>query len=425
MYIVTQNLDIEQPYPFHSGYSLTDIVFFDIETTGFSAKTSFVYLIGCMYYKDNTWKLTQWLTEDIVSEKALLEALLTFLNGYKRIIHYNGTGFDLPFIAQKCKTYQLFNPFSTLNSFDIYKKLMPIKKLLPMENLKLKTVESFMELKRQDVYSGEELIQIYANYLGKLQSERLRKEQPASGLLSYQNLTNANGEKPVTPSSEDLRTLLLLHNFEDVKNLLPLGSLICFAELFQEESPLWHKEADRTFISLAIQEFVIKNTCISILLSLPTAITPFSLTAPIPGIQSTEEADSKEYNNFITLTVNKDGFQIDIPILHGELKHFFPDYRDYFYLPLEDRAIHKSVAQFVDKEYRVKAKPATCYVKKTGCFLPQTDYLFSPVFQNSNKDKVIYFETDNPDFKNSSNKAKYVKATLQYFIQSKNVTVNS
>ena len=32
--------------------------------------------------------------------------------------------------------------------------------------------------------------------------------------------------------------------------------------------------------------------------------------------------------------------------------------------------MHKSVAEFVEKEYRVKATKATCYTKKTAEFLP-------------------------------------------------------
>ena len=41
-----------------------DIVFFDIETTGFSPRSTALYLIGIVYYKNNTWNITQWFSEN-------------------------------------------------------------------------------------------------------------------------------------------------------------------------------------------------------------------------------------------------------------------------------------------------------------------------------------------------------------------------
>ena len=41
---------------------------------------------------------------------------------------------------------------------------------------------------------------------------------------------------------------------------------------------------------------------------------------------------------------------VELKAYHGRLKYFFDDYKDYYYLPLEDRAIHKKVGQYVDRE---------------------------------------------------------------------------
>lgn len=54
----------------------------------------------------------------------------------------------------------------------------------------------------------------------------------------------------------------------------------------------------------------------------------------------------------------------------GTLKYFFQDYKNYYYLPAEDQAIHKSVAAYMDKKNRWPAKASTCYIKKSGNFLP-------------------------------------------------------
>ena len=86
----------------------------------------------------------------------------------------------------------------------------------------------------------------------------------------------------------------------------------------------------------------------------------------------------------------------------GELKYYYSNYKDYYYLPTEDTAIHKSVAFYVDKNFRTQAKAANCYSKKTGRFLPQYTEVIEPYFKIEYHDKVTYFEltdelTENDD----------------------------
>ena len=49
-----------------------DIVAFDIETTGFTAETTILYLIGCAYYQEGEWFITQWFNNDGISEREIL-----------------------------------------------------------------------------------------------------------------------------------------------------------------------------------------------------------------------------------------------------------------------------------------------------------------------------------------------------------------
>ena len=83
-----------------------------------------------------------------------------------------------------------------------------------------------------------------------------------------------------------------------------------------------------------------------------------------------------------------DGF---VPILEGELKYFYPDYKNYYYLPQEDTAVHKSLGEFVDRSARKKATAATCYTRKKGRFLPQPQPLFDPVLKACYQDKQTFF----------------------------------
>ena len=87
--------------------------------------------------------------------------------------------------------------------------------------------------------------------------------------------------------------------------------------------------------------------------------------------------------------------KIKISVYNGGLKFFYQNYKDYYYLPMEDRSIHKSIAFYVDKNYRTKANAANCYSKKTGRFIPQYEEIISPYFKIDYSDKITYFELTN------------------------------
>ena len=62
-------ITIQNPLTFTSSYppkrlgAISNLLFFDIETTGFSGDYASVYLIGCVWHDGNTWILTQYFDE--------------------------------------------------------------------------------------------------------------------------------------------------------------------------------------------------------------------------------------------------------------------------------------------------------------------------------------------------------------------------
>ena len=76
MITIEKTLDLPDTYPLERIGSLDKLLFFDIETTGFSALTSRLYLIGCTYFSCGQWQLIQWFAD---SEKALPELLYRVL----------------------------------------------------------------------------------------------------------------------------------------------------------------------------------------------------------------------------------------------------------------------------------------------------------------------------------------------------------
>ena len=71
-----------------------EVCFFDIETTGFSAEHTKLYLIGCCTIKNNKLHIIQWFNDDGNSEASLIRSFMDYISNYKFLLHYNGDGFD-------------------------------------------------------------------------------------------------------------------------------------------------------------------------------------------------------------------------------------------------------------------------------------------------------------------------------------------
>lgn len=317
-------------------FKMEDVLFFDIETTGFSPDVSSIYLIGCLFYRDDNFYLKQWFADDYISEESILHEFFHFLESYQVLVHYNGTGFDLPYITKKCKEHHLPYTFDHVVSFDLYKKISHLKTILSLTNLKQKTMEEFTGLHRHDPYNGGELIKVYSQYI-------------QNHLMS----------KPC----DDLKDMLLLHNAEDLSGLSYITRMLRYDRFLQ---------GDFTILDASQEE----SCCI--ITVRPNASLPSPLTIHAPFYALTTQED--------------DEITIKISILSSTVKYFYTNYKDYFYLPKEDTAIHKSVASYVDKAYRQKAKASNCYTKKTGRFLPQETELFTPSFLTDYKETPFYFE---------------------------------
>lgn len=187
-------------YPIERLAPLDQILFLDIETTGLSADNSQLYLIGCAFYKEGNWQIRQWFAQSAEEEPELLKSFFTFAADYSFLIHYNGNSFDLPYLRKKLLQYQLPYDFSQFEGIDIYKRIHPYRGFLKLPNCKQKTVESFLNIRREDRYTGGELINVYKDYL----------------------------------SSHDfnLYHILLLHNSDDMKGMLEVLPILSYYDLF-------------------------------------------------------------------------------------------------------------------------------------------------------------------------------------------------
>ncbi|MCR5737040.1 MAG: ribonuclease H-like domain-containing protein [Eubacterium sp.] len=338
MLVFREKVDFKIEYPIETLASKNEVLFFDIETTGFSRDKCFIYLIGCMYYIGDTLMYTQWLAETKNDEANVLMAFHKFMQPFRTIIHFNGNTFDIPFVKARGEKIRLDFDFASMNSLDIYKPVSKLQHLFGLENTRQKSFETLLGINRKDPFTGGELVEVYFEFL----------------------------------RTKDAKLLfpLLLHNKEDVWNMGKLLSLLSLPDLLTGKFQVEDFSLDQLSKDSLEQELRITLRTVS---EIPTRIS-----YQLDGVY---------------LIASQHKAQITVQVFTGERKFFFEDYKNYYYLPLEDRAIHKSIASFVDSKYRKQATKATCYEKKNSSFLPVWgDCSLGPVFRDNPSDALGFLE---------------------------------
>lgn len=332
-------------------------LFLDIETTGFQRKSTYLTIIGVAWQEEDSIVIEQWFNDKgALGEPILLMELEKMLcqMDFPILVHYNGTTFDLPYLKAKYEQFHLPTSIGECDSIDLYKTAKKYRNFFSLSGLKQKNLEEAFGLFREDSLSGRELIDTYLDG------------------LHY--------------SDQGLLDLYLLHNKEDMEGMVFLQNLQKLEKFIEGEFSVvfWEYNADHTYLSVAATgDFYIKE---DLNISYEGIAIYFSKKNPFqPGRKAIYSKDTT--NEVMVLPKEKEQgtscpdkgiisqfgnsiVEFTIPIVQGEKKYFYDNYKDYYYLPGEDQAIHKSVAAFVEKEYREKAKKETCYIKKTASFLP-------------------------------------------------------
>lgn len=367
MITIEKNISLPDTYPLDRLGLLEKLLFFDIETTGLSGDHSSLYLIGCTYYRNDSWHLIQWFADTPDSEEPMLASFFHFLKNFDTVIHYNGDGFDIPYLMKRCRALGLPWDFSRLTSVDLYKRIRPYRRLLNLENLKQKSVERFLGINREDRYSGGELIEVYKDYL--------------------------------KTREDSLYDMLMLHNREDLEGMpliLPILNYPDFLEHDFQAEEISVNDTDASFFPGRTAGNNAPSPAVSLTLKSPYEI-PVSFRAA---------------GDFCTVQARDRNLYLTVPLYEGTLKYYYTDYKDYYYLIYEDTAVHKSIGEYVDKSARKKATAQTCYTKKSGLFLPQPAPLWEPALRKQYRDKITYVEYNPALFENSRLLNQYIRMLL-------------
>lgn len=338
----------------------SDTLLLNIETTGLSPRNAFVFMIGLGWMENNGWHFRCLLAEKRMDERQLMETFHQILSEYHQVLTYGGHSFTYRFLEERWKNYSDSNSFSdtapclfkNICQLDIQKSLSPCRHLLSLTDIKKETAEHFVHYHRTEHTAPKALIKCYTAW--------------------------------ELSSDNKLQTQLTSHHEADMIGLLSLYSLMAYTQFFRGDfDAIQHYEADDSFCSFT--------------LSLKTAV-------PVP-IQTSDE--------YFFLSLNKGSAVLRIPLFQGELKYFLPgSAKDYYYLPTEDQAVHRSVACYVDKAYRQKATAATCYIRQSGIFLPAADTSLQPCFRESYDSSQFFILYDTDHFEDQPEKMKHYLSTF-------------
>lgn len=347
-------------------------LYFDIETTGLSAISSHVTVIGTAFSDPEGIHRKQFVCRKPTDEKKILQEFASYIRGFDTLIHFNGRTFDIPYLTSKCRFYQIRNSLSDMHEIDLYRIARQFSFLTGLKETKQKDVERFFEFRRTDTISGADCIKAYMDYICR--------------------------------GSEEAMAKLLLHNREDLDGMIHihrcLAGLLCVAEGRFSLAGLSGKEdADPLADSSAEQ-------------SSDTLEITIETEEPFrnPFRVSYEPDGAKEG---VPFSFRAEGSRavFSLASFRGELKYFFEDYKDYYYLPEEGRAVHRSVGQFVDPAFREKAKKETAFEPVRAVFYPQCDSVIRPQFKLSPDDRTGYFRLE--DVKDPEDLKKLITAAFR------------
>ena len=137
---------------------------FDIETTGLNSTYCKVILIGVMFNQNNKTIIKQFFANTEDDEKELLLSFVDSIKNYKNHITFNGLTFDIPFLNNRLKKHNINFSICKNNDIDILKLIKPFKEKLSLSDCKLKTIEKYLGIYREDTIYGKESVDLYKDY---------------------------------------------------------------------------------------------------------------------------------------------------------------------------------------------------------------------------------------------------------------------
>jgi len=336
-------------YPISNSYidtlnETSSVLFFDIETTGFSRQTSLIYLIGYGYLEQNLFHLTQLLIENDDDEKELLATFFPVASSFDCLLTFNGIQFDLPFLIERGRIHDVSASFlENKKQIDLFREMKPLRHILSLENAKQKTFELFLSIQRNDQYDGGQLIPVFFDYLGQHQEEQ--------------------------------ENLLWIHNLEDVIGMCELLPLLYYKKMLYSDEVI---HSSYHYLPSSNELLIIQEMDIFV---------PHPISYRF-----------KHY--YLSLEENKR--KLLITLTQKDCRLPLSPINDYVYVKSEEMVIPKALASTMDKENYCKATIKNCYIPFTanclGLNLKKenrlSNFSLTPLISAQKNDFFTYFSID-------------------------------
>ena len=310
------------------------ILLFDIATTSFEAANGCVFLIGAAYLSAGKLMIKQLFSENVNEEVLMINEFISFADRFKTVLSYKGDSFDFPYLSGRlsilCKDHffaecsavnfhEIFQKLSTLRSksFDLFNIIKPLKTPLGFVSTKLDYLQKRLGQNVFNSISGENISVFYSRFLAEKKLKNLQNistREENLGFISDYFIKRADDELAhlIIRENDHFLEDILANNCDNLEAILFLCRLSIPLNILNEK--------------IAVSVHVEKKE------ELPDIIT---------FIYDTEKFLSKK------LCINLQAYQKNI-------KLFYADYKNYFYFPLEDMAVHRSVAEFTSTSSRKK-----------------------------------------------------------------------
>ncbi|MDO5707090.1 MAG: ribonuclease H-like domain-containing protein [Andreesenia angusta] len=165
MKIFKYDIDLNSYYPEYLNKNIS-FAFLDIETDGFNSVKNNIVLIGLYIVTEESSNIIQLFSDrGRDDERKILTEFTKIIKNIDFIYTYNGATFDIPFLSKKFKYYNIYNPIDDIAHIDLIKIIRSNKKVLRLDNCKLKTVENYIGISREDSISGKDSVLLYKKYL--------------------------------------------------------------------------------------------------------------------------------------------------------------------------------------------------------------------------------------------------------------------
>ena len=167
--------------------SLSDIVFFDTETTGLGTGASTAaFLIGTGYFENDRFILKQFLMNDYHQESDMLSSLNSILSNHKAVVSYNGKSYDTHIVNSRSILNRIPRLLESKLQLDLLHSARRLYKNR-LNSCSMRSIEeNILNLQRVDDIPGSEIPEIFFNYLKYKDKEMLSKviEHNAQDIIS-------------------------------------------------------------------------------------------------------------------------------------------------------------------------------------------------------------------------------------------------